>query len=115
VLARAEEIIASPPLLAAYGDHFGRDDAATLVVLVDGEVEAVAPAVEAAMRSAGLDDQHGPDVILLPRGDDAAEAGLVDAGLALLSERDQPQPLGTLPRFGAAEVAQLRALAERSW
>jgi SAM-dependent methyltransferase len=115
VLARAEEIIASPPLLAAYGDHFGRDDAATLVVLVDGEVEAVAPAVEAAMRSAGLDDQQGPDVILLPRGDDAAEAGLVDTGLALLSERDQPQPLGTLPRFGAAEVAQLRALAERSW
>lgn len=115
VLARAEEIITSPALLRAYGRCFGGDDAATLVVLVDGEVEAVAQAVEAAMRSAGVDGEDGPDLILLPRVDDAAERRLVDAALALLSESEQAEPLGTLPRFGAGEVAQLRALAERSW
>jgi hypothetical protein len=67
------------------------------------------------MRSAGVDGEDGPDLVLLSRGDDAAERRLVDAALALLSESEQPEPLGTLPRFGAADVAQLRALAERTW
>jgi hypothetical protein len=115
VLARAEELVDSSLLLAAFGRHFGGDDPATLVVLVGDDVETVAPAVEAAMRSAGVDGEHGPDVILVPRGGDAAERALVDAAIALLSEREQPEPLGALPRFGAGDIAELRALAERSW
>lgn len=115
VLARAEEIIASSPLLAAYGRYFRRDDAATLVVLARGEIEAVAAAVEAAMRSAGVDGDDGPELILVPGGDEGAEQALAASAVALLSEREEPEPLGTLPRFGADEVAELRALAERSW
>ena len=62
-----------------------------------------------------MDGEDGPDLMLVPRAGDAADGRLVGSALALLSEREQPDPLGTLPRFGAGEVAELRALAERSW
>jgi len=112
VLARADEVVALPGLLAAFAGEFGAGDAITLVLLVAGDVAVAGPQVEVAMRAAAIDGPDGPDVVLMPgAGDAGAERALATAAVAVLSEREQPGALGALPRFGAGDVAALRDAA----
>lgn len=88
VLARAEELVAEPGLLAAWGRRFSAADDVSLVIAVaDGDV---APLVE-AVAAAGLDGEDAADLVAVPL---AAErlACWCDAhhGLA---------PVGSLPRI----------------
>jgi SAM-dependent methyltransferase len=108
VAADAGELRARPELLAAYADHFGADDDATLVVLAsdDGDAAALAGTVEAF----GFDD-GGPDILLLqvPRAD--GESALAARASAVLTGTSPSGPLARLPRVDAAAAATLRLLA----
>jgi hypothetical protein len=93
VLAFADELIADPALLAAYGAAVSGDDDATLVIVTD-DPDSLLDAVAAA----GLDGPESADLLAVeaaPRGVDA-----------LLSRR----PYGNLPRFDETSLGAVRKL-----
>jgi hypothetical protein len=80
VLAAADDLVADPELLRAYGSAFSADDEATLVV--HGASELL-PALERAIADAGLAGEDAPDMMALLDLEDAHDlAGRVDAVLA---------------------------------
>lgn len=117
VLAFAEELVASPDLLRAYGAAFGGKDDATLVVGLPPDDPGPALArLEAAVEAAGLGGEEAADLLALPLPADASGAPALAASVdAALSHRRLLGALGRPPRFGAAGIAQLRTLAEQSW
>jgi GT2 family glycosyltransferase/glycosyltransferase involved in cell wall biosynthesis len=78
VLAAAADLVADPRLLTAYGERFGADDDATLVV--HGSAAAL-PELEAAIAAAGLDGDAAPDMLALFDEPVEALAPRVDAVL----------------------------------
>ena len=106
ILARAEELSASPALLKAYAKAFAGAALATLVLSSSAEPATALPALQAAIAAAGLDEDTMPDTVLV--GDDA-EAD----GEAVFTTGDWgPAPLA---RYGPEDLPALRALAERRW
>jgi hypothetical protein len=106
ILARAEELTASPALLKAYAKAFAGAALATLVLFSSGEPATALPALQAAIAAADLDEDTMPDTVLV--GDDDE----VD-GEAIFTAGDWgPAPLA---RYGPDELPALRALAERRW
>ena len=93
ILAFADELIADPSLLRAYGSVVSGADDATLVI-VTADPGALLPAVSAA----GLDDDGSADLLAV----EAAPAG-VDA---VFSRREH----GGLPRYDETSLDGLRAL-----
>jgi hypothetical protein len=93
ILAFADELIADPALLRAYGSVVSGADDATLVI-VTADPGALVPAVAAA----GLDDDGSADLLAV----EAAPAG-VDA---VFSRREH----GGLPRYDETSLDGLRAL-----
>jgi hypothetical protein len=116
VLALADEVTAEPELLRSWASRFACGDPATLVLYApDGDPDLVAAAIEAAIERAGL-GADVPDLMLLPvPGGPETERTLLAQVAAVLSERAAPQPFASLPRFGTAESAALRELADAVW
>jgi hypothetical protein len=107
ILARAEELSASPALLKAYAKAFAGAALATLVLFSSGEPATALPALQAAIAAADLDEDTMPDTVLV--GEDDAEAD----GEAVFTTGDWgPAPLA---RYGPDDLPALRALAERRW
>ncbi|MEA2154220.1 MAG: hypothetical protein QOE11_360 [Solirubrobacteraceae bacterium] len=113
VLALAEEAIAHPALLAAYGQRFGAEDPVTLVLYepAPGSPD-VAERLEQALLAAGL-DEGGPDLLLVaPEAPvDGADAAVASGMVGLLSAvHGERAAFADLPRFaedGVEELAQL--------
>jgi glycosyltransferase involved in cell wall biosynthesis len=115
VLAFADELVARPELLRAYGERFRADDDVTLVIYSPGADPAeLEPKLMGAVATAGLDSETSADLLALPLGsrvdDDRLLAAAVDAAL---SERAPAWAFGALPRFGDSSLDGLRAHADR--
>lgn len=113
VLALADELVAEPLALAAYGALFGPGDDATLVIYAPGQGEQLVVArVLRALEMAGIPADGGPDMLVLAvPGDEAAERTLAGHVDAVYSPGPVWGPLGDVPRYGMADIAVLRALA----
>ena len=113
VLAYADELVAEPLALAAYGALFGPEDDATLVIYAPGQGEQLAVArVLRALEMAGIPADAGPDMLVLAvSGGEAAERTLAGHLDAVYSRRPLAGPLGEVPRYGMADLAALRVLA----
>lgn len=109
VVAFADELIADPGLLTAYGRVFGSGDDVTLAVLADASTGDLA-ALEAAVEEAGLDEDAGADLIVLPF-EDGSDTRLLRAIDAVYGERKVTGRLAGLPRFGPAGLETLASLA----
>jgi hypothetical protein len=96
ILAFADELIADPALLRAYGSAVSATDDATLVIVTDDADRLVA-----AVAAADLDGDASPDLLAM----EAQPAG-VDA---VFSRREHG---GGLPRFDDASLDGLRALLD---
>jgi hypothetical protein len=113
VLAFADELVANPMALAAYGALFRENDDATLVIYAPDQFEAVAVArVMRALEAAGVSAEAGPDMLVLavPRSE-ATERALAEQVHAVYSETAPVGPLASVPRSGTAGVVTLRDLA----
>ena len=110
VIAFADEVAATPGLLAAYAGEFGDEDPLTLLLYAPGaDPEEAATSAEAALAAADLGDD-APDMMLLPvPGGAETEAALAADAVAVLSDRRQDGALAALPCFGRAQVDTLRA------
>jgi hypothetical protein len=107
ILARAEELSASPALLKAYAKAFAGAALATLVLFSSGEPATALPALQAAIAAADLDEDTMPDTVLVGKDDLEAD------GEAVFTAGDWgPAPLA---RYGPDDLPALRALAERRW
>ena len=107
VAALADELVADPELLRAYGDAFGeRDDVSLVIFGAERLAERLGPVVAAA----GLDGPGSPDLLGVEGGIVHAAAVAARSG-ALLSRREPPAPFTTLPRFDAATLPELRRIA----
>ncbi|HEY6758150.1 MAG TPA: hypothetical protein VI318_01625 [Baekduia sp.] len=106
VLARAEEVIASPTLLKAYAKAFAGTALATLVLFAGGDATANLPALQAAIAAAGLDEDTMPDTLLVDADSD-------EDGEAVLTTTSWGTP--RLRHFGPDDLPALRALADRRW
>ena len=93
ILAFAEELIAAPALLAAYGATVSGDDDATLVIVTDDPALLVD-----AVAAAGLDDESSADLLAI----DVPPPG-VDAVLSRREHRG-------LPRYDETSLDALRTL-----
>jgi hypothetical protein len=113
VLAFAEELIADPMALAAYGAAFGEQDDATLVLYAPGRSAAeVVPALTRQFEAVGISPDAGPDMIALigPSGGKIERALLERVG-AVYSRRVAAPPFAALPRYDLSQIRELRALA----
>jgi hypothetical protein len=96
ILAFADELVADPALLRAYGTAVSAGDDATLVIVAPGDAEPLVAAVAAA----GLDGDASPDLL-------AVEAR--PAGVDAVFSRNEH---GGLPRFDDTSLAGLRELLD---
>jgi SAM-dependent methyltransferase len=110
VLAYVDDLVADPAALAAYAARFREDDDATLVVYAPDEPESDAVArLTPALAAAGVDPDHGPDMLLLAApGGEATERALADRVHAVYAHGAVSGPLGPIPRYGTQDVAALR-------
>ena len=118
-LTDADEILASPQMLAAWARTFEPRDDATLVILVNGDRhDETASALVAALQRSGVGDDTELDlaVVDLTPGTDAELAREAHAALT-----DRAGPLdgafGGIDRFSSdpAGLAALRSAAEDRW
>jgi glycosyltransferase involved in cell wall biosynthesis len=111
-VALADEVVADPALLAAYGAVFGPGDDATLVIYApDADAAELGERLGAALAEASLEGDDSPDMLALA-GPSALLAIERVAGAVLSSTADA---LPQLPRFEASGLEALRALAEQRW
>jgi hypothetical protein len=113
VLAFADEVIADPSLLAAWGSSFGAGDGATLAVYAPGwDGGALLAALERPYTAAGLDREGAAEVVALPvaaSADQAVElAGNVSA---VLSRGDAGGVFGFVPWFAPESASEILAAA----
>jgi glycosyltransferase involved in cell wall biosynthesis len=113
-LALADELLADSALLSAWGAAFDGDDDATLVIYGAGPDEAVQERLEELVVGLGLADDDAADLALVfgPVEVDPAIAASVDV---VLSHAEPARALHAPPRFGADDLAEVRALASRRW
>jgi len=104
VLAYAEELVAAPEMLSAYGRCFSGDDDATLVV-VGSEFDSLAAALDAA----GLAGDNGPDMLAVAPSD-----RLAGAVRAVYSRTPQVGLLARVPRVDDGRASLLRDLAREA-
>jgi hypothetical protein len=112
-LAFAEEVIAAPDLLAAWGSAFdGSEDATLAIHTGNTPVEQLVARLEGAVAEAGLSGDDAPDIVIVQGGEeiDTAVAGSTDA---VLTAREPQGIFQAPPHFDASMLAALRALAER--
>jgi hypothetical protein len=110
VVAMADEVLERPDLLARYAAFFSPDDDATLVMWGPGvEQRRLSAMVGDATRAAGLDPSRLPHLVPLAHANiGETDRFLADRADALLSEWPAVGQIADLPRYGAAEIEQLR-------
>jgi glycosyltransferase involved in cell wall biosynthesis len=116
-LALADEVVADPGLLAAYGGTFGSIDRATLVIYgPDWRDDELVAALAGPLAAAGLDHDDAPDLLALavPRTEQS-EAAIAQGVDAVYSRRAVAEAFRATPRFDDLSVRELRRLAERRW
>lgn len=108
VLAFAKELVEQPALLSTYATAFGAGDRVTLIAYApDADVDAIAPALQAALTKVGCDS----DVMLLAIDREAAaEQRILETTQALLSLEPAAEPFAEMRRFSAGDGESLRAL-----
>lgn len=113
-LAFADELIADPDLLAAYGRHFDGSADATLAIDASALTPVAAEqALAGLVRDVGLDEDGTAHLLAVVGPIDAAVRARLPATVdALLSTRALIAPAA--PSFGADGVASLRAVAARA-
>jgi SAM-dependent methyltransferase len=115
VLALAEEAIARPGLLAAYGQRFGADDPVTLVLYEPAPgAPDVAERLQEALQAVGLADD-GPDLVLVapPTQVAGADAAVAAAVIGMLGAFGSPHAaFADLPQFGEDGVDALAELVD---
>jgi len=106
ILAFADELLAAPEMLAAYGETFAEGDDVTLVIQAPEQgVEELAEGLAAAAADASA------DLLLHPCEDPAV---LLAAGLgAVYTRRDSSGPFYAVPHVAEHELAAVRALVPR--
>ena len=113
-LADAEELIAEPALLSAYGRVFdGSDDASLTVLVSEPRVDALVTVVEAC----GLASDTAADIVAIPTATSfgAAAQELARGVHAVLSRRAPAGSLAVHRHVGGDDVEALRDLAARHW
>lgn len=111
VACLADEVLAEPALLRAFAAAIApREDASLVIWAGEGAASDVADRVGALVADAGL-DAH--DLVLVI--DPAAAPAVAETASVMLTHRRQAGPLSTIPALGTANIAGLRALAERAW
>ncbi|HVT75567.1 MAG TPA: glycosyltransferase [Acidimicrobiales bacterium] len=118
VLAFADELAATPELLAEYCARFSERDDATLVVYApDTDSAALEQQLLGAFAAAGVDADAIPDVMALNPSDMTPddETALAQQVDAVLSERAPDAVFGAPPRAGVATIGVLSAVAQRIW
>jgi hypothetical protein len=111
-VALVQEVAERPQLLRAYGDRFGADDDATLVLLaLDGDADAAGARLVPILEALGLDGPGSPDMLAVA----APPARVAETAAAVLTDGEPHPGLTDLLRFGAAGAGALRALAEKAW
>lgn len=114
-LSFADELLARPALLRAWGENFGAEDDATLVILAPGaEPERLMIELSAAAEAAGIGDDA--DLLALPYArSEGVPRRLAARAAAVLSDRPPEPGFEALPHAGESGVALLRALADGVW
>jgi glycosyltransferase involved in cell wall biosynthesis len=112
VLVDAGLLVGRPELLRAYGQAFGADDDATLVIHADGaDWERLSAAVPRLVADSGLDGDAAPDMVFTTESAERLRAigAAADAvlGADLFGTGQTP--------FGAADCDGLRLIAQRTW
>jgi hypothetical protein len=105
-LAFAAELVEAPEMLSAYGRCFSGEDDATLLVVGDAQQF---DALAAALETAGLAGDDGPDLLAVESSD-----GLAGVVKAVYSRRPQQGLLASCPRVDDGRVQLLRELARGS-
>ncbi len=109
IAAFADELAASPDLLAAYGRVFTAADDVTLVVYAPEETAAdAAEQIGAVAEQAGLARDSAPDLLLHPcdRPDDLLGAGVE----SIYTRRDLPPTWAAVARLDDADLGDIRRL-----
>jgi SAM-dependent methyltransferase len=111
VLAFADELLRRPELLRAYGEQFGPDDDATLVIYSPGaDPVELEQRLVAAVADAGLDGEGTSDLLAMPLGAAVEDERLLATAVdALLSASPAGGAFVALPAFGPDDAAALRA------
>lgn len=109
VLAFADEVIADPSLLEAWGASFGTG--ATLAVYAPGwDGNALLAALEPPYTAAGLDRDGAPEIVALPVAESADQAVELAGGIsAVLSRRDAGGVFGFVPWFAPESASEILA------
>ncbi len=117
VLAFADELLDDPSLLRAYGEVFGAEDAASLLVYApDVTPEEAAQALGPIVKEAGLEGEDSAEVVVLAvPGSEETTSALAAQVACLYSHRLPREPFRSLPRVGADGASLLRAMAEARW
>jgi glycosyltransferase involved in cell wall biosynthesis len=110
----AEELVGSPERLEAYAEAFSPADDATLLILVAPDGDRVIERLEQTVTAAGLDAEPSVDMIASTIPESAWRA-LASCADAVFSGSTPPRGLDGLPRFGPAEIRELRRVAEERW
>jgi hypothetical protein len=101
VVADADDLVAAPDALSAYGRWFSADADATLVIAAAGWTDQrLAAELPALVERAGLDGDDAPDMLALPVSA-AQRAALRRSAAAALENGSEP--------------AEIRVLAEQRW
>ncbi len=113
-LGFADELVERPELLETYIASVRPGDDATLLLWAPGlDGSALLDMVERAAAAAGIDTSTLPDALLAPLpGSPEADRALAERADAVLSEWPPLGAIGTLPAFGAADGAALRAAVQ---
>ena len=110
VLAFADELAASPELLAAWSRAFRGGDDVTLVIDGSGaRSDDLGTLLGPAIAAAGLDGEDSPDLLAVAGGDGATIARGVTA---VLSRREPTAQLAGLPHFDESRLEELRGLVD---
>jgi hypothetical protein len=117
VLAFADELIASPELLRAYGEAFDGADEITLVIHAPGtDPDALGERLGPLVEAVGLDGDDAADLLAMPTPATPEHEAILARGVdAVLSRREVAGRLGELPRFDEHGLDALRGLAESRW
>jgi hypothetical protein len=107
ILAFADELVATPEMIDAYGRVFGGADPATLVIqAAPASAESLVAELAAMIESAGLDGEDAADLLVHPCTEPAE---LLRAGVrAVYTRRSLPERYAAVPAVAEDHLAELR-------
>lgn len=112
-LAFADEVLADPSLLEAFGRAIdARDDVTLLVFAPDADPGELEAALAPIAVTAGLTTETGADVVAVAApGGDGTTATLLETALCVITARDAAAPFHLLPSLHPEDAGVLREIA----